>query len=73
MAASWRDGYVKCPYYLRDNRKNRIVCQGIMDGTDLALTFSDQRDYRIQMDTFCQAKYKNCEVYRMLEEIYGED
>lgn len=72
MATSWRSWYVKCPFYLRDS-KCKITCQGVADGNEIIMKFSAAQDFEIQMGTFCCDKYRNCEVYRMLRQLYEED
>lgn len=73
MASSWNAQYVQCPYYRTDDNKMRILCQGVADSSRLAWNFTTKKDFKIQMDTFCCQHYKKCEVYRMLEQIYGEE
>lgn len=39
----------------------------------LSLRYDRQEDLLIQVKTFCCDKYKNCEVYQMLKQIYEGD
>lgn len=70
----WNWAYVKCPYYLRDDPKEKTVdCTGICDGAKkISTTFRRQEDFDIQMDVFCKERYRNCEIYQMLDKIYGD-
>lgn len=72
MATSWRSWYVKCPFYLRDNGKTQIACQGVMDGNEIVMKFADPKDFEIQADAFCCEKYRNCEVFEMLSQVYED-
>ena len=66
---------VLCPFYKFDDwKKRRIVCEGLVDQSTLALTYRLRNDYETQLDVFCCERYKNCEVFRMLMEAkYDEE
>ena len=69
----YRQVYIKCPFY-RDYTPDVIRCEGIMDGTALSLSFGNRTDHDRHMDVFCQEKYQNCELYRMVMDArYEED
>ena len=72
-SGSYRQVHVQCPFYLYDDGKRRITCEGITDECTTALSFRKKKGYEIQMDTFCCSSYKNCEVFRMLSEKYKEE
>lgn len=59
--------YVQCPFFKFDvaNQK-RIVCEGFVDESTLALIYCRKKDYITQLEVFCSEHYKKCEVYRML-------
>lgn len=65
----------KCPFYCSDDhQRRRIICEGIVDKSTLALTFRRRCDYDTQLGVFCCEHYKNCEIYRMLmENKYDEE
>ena len=65
----------QCPFYLSDDQqRKRIICEGIVDKSTLALTYRRRADYDAQVDLFCCGKYATCEIYRMLMEAkYEED
>lgn len=57
----------QCPFFKFDEvKKKRIVCEGIVDESSLALIYFRREDYETQLGVFCCDHYKNCEVYRML-------
>ena len=72
MATDWKDSYAECPFFLRSGNR-KIRCSGVFDGTRISWEFDRKDDKDIQMKTFCCEKYHNCEVYRMLREVYEED
>lgn len=64
----------QCPFYkFDDERKRRIVCEGILDNSTLALTYRQREDYDTQLGAFCCEHYKCCEVFRMLMEAKYEE
>lgn len=64
----------QCPFYKSDDhQKRRIICEGIIDDSTLALTYRQKKDYDTQLWVFCCEYYKRCEVYRMLIEKYDEE
>ena len=65
----------QCPFYkFDDHQKRRIVCEGPVDESTLALTYCRKFDYTMQLSLFCCEQYKKCEVYRMIMEAkYEED
>ena len=66
--------YSQCPFYKYDERsKNKIVCEGIVEDSTVALTYQLRKDYENQLEVFCCEHYKKCEVYRMLMAKYEED
>lgn len=64
----------QCPFYKSDDgQKKRIICEGIVDKSTLALTYRHRTDYNTQLSVFCCEHYKNCEIYRMLMEAKYDD
>ena len=63
---SYQQVYVKCPFYHRDDSRNSITCEGVVENSTLKWNFRKKEDLKQQMDIFCCDYYKNCEVYRML-------
>ena len=73
-SGSYAAASVRCPFFKGDNGQQRITCEGLVDDSSIALIYRRKADYEVQMHTFCQNKYKNCEIYRMLMEMkYEED
>lgn len=66
--ASFRQVNVRCPFYLDDDGKSRIVCEGLVDESRIALEYRKKEDFKIQIGAFCSGRYVNCEIYRVLIE-----
>lgn len=66
---------VQCPFFKFDEfKQKRIVCEGFVDESSLALIYGRRKDYDTQLSVFCCENYKCCEVYRMLMEAkYDEE
>ena len=64
----------QCPFYRSDDwQRKRIICEGIVDKSTLALTYHRKKDFDTQLCVFCCEHYKKCEVYTMLMEKYDEE
>lgn len=64
-----------CPFFIL-SKPNSITCEGIKDKTSLTLSFrtdtgqsipKDRKDYRTK---FCDKNYKDCKIFKLLEEKY---
>lgn len=71
MPTLFDDVDAKCPFFLSSGKK-KISCEGITDGCTTNLTFISQQKRNLHRKIFCDARYKNCEIFRMLEEKYEE-
>jgi hypothetical protein len=71
MPTQFDDVNAICPYFQRSD-KRKICCEGVADGCTTNLEFETKAKRNLHRRVFCDAKYKNCEVYRMLEEKYAE-
>lgn len=56
-----------CPYF-KSSDKMKISCEGVADCCTTNLEFATKEKRNLHRNLFCDDKYKNCEVYRMLEE-----
>ena len=77
MPISRTDSRVQCPFYQYDESRekggaHRIFCEGIVDRSNLVLTYRRKKDFRKQLNIFCCEHYRKCEVYRMLMEKYRD-
>lgn len=65
------DAEAKCPYY-KSSDKRKILCEGITEDCTTTLTFVSPPKRNLHREIFCDARYQNCEVYKMLTEKYEE-
>ena len=64
----------QCPFFRFDEvKKKRIVCEGFVDGSNVALIYCRTLDYETQLSVFCCEHYKKCEVYLALMKYKYED
>ena len=75
-SGSYRQVYVRCPFYKYDDGTRRITCEGLVGGKEdssLALIYKHKADYETQIAAFCCEHYEKCEVYRLLMENKYEE
>lgn len=72
-SGSYIQVYVKCPYYLSDNGKNRIICEGLTPGSQLQSFYRKRKDFKLQIEIFCCEHYEKCEICEALSKKYEED
>ena len=64
----------QCPFFkFHEDNKKRIVCEGLVDDSSLALIYRRRKDCYTQLNVFCCEHYKKCEVYSILAAKYEED
>ncbi len=71
MPAQYKDVYVKCPFYKRQTAVG-ISCEGLTDDMVIRLQFTTSKEKEKQMQCFCESRYNNCEIYRVVEKKYDE-
>lgn len=71
MPTMYDDVDVKCPFFLSSG-KRKVSCEGITDDCTISLNFFTRDKKRLHCGIFCNEHYKNCEIYRMLEEKYED-
>lgn len=71
MPTMFDDVEAKCPFFLSSG-KRKITCEGITDDCTTNLTFVTQQKRNLHRKIFCDARFQNCEIHRMLEEKYDE-
>ena len=66
--------FVKCPFY-RNHDANRIVCEGLCEGSTINLVFESQADKKRYMNVVCDdiLASRDCPIYMMLAQKYEED
>ena len=63
----------ECPFYVEDDGRQRIRCEGIVPDTTATLWFRTQQGYRRHLETYCCGRYAYCERYMALMEKYKEE
>ena len=71
MSKSFDDVEAQCPYFIYSLKK-QIVCEGIIDGSTTKLEFDKMEKRNQHRRIFCDSKYQNCEICRMLEGKYED-
>lgn len=71
MATTYKDVDIKCPFY-KEQAARSISCEGLTDDSIIKLWFTSPKSKCLHMDIFCSKRYKNCEIYTMLEKKYEE-
>lgn len=71
MSKSFDDVEAQCPYFIYSLKK-MIVCEGIIDGSTTKLEFNKKSMRDQHRRIFCDSKYTNCEICRMLEGKYED-
>ena len=71
MASTYKDVEVKCPFY-KEQTARTISCEGITDDSIIKQYFSFPRSKELHVNVFCERKFENCEIYRMLVKKYEE-
>ena len=71
MPTMFDDVNALCPYFNASD-KQEVTCEGVTDGCRTILKFNSQKKRDRYREIFCNANYKRCKVYKMLEEKYAE-
>ena len=60
-----------CPFF-RSSEKKKIICDGITEECSTHILFGRKEARDLHRKVFCNHKYKNCEIYAMLEKCNEE-
>ena len=66
-------GICSLPVLRLGHGKDRIVCEGIVDGANLSSFYQRRESYKQQMEHFCTGDYWDCPICAALDEKYRED
>lgn len=69
MARHQNDVYIKCPFYINTATKS-ITCEGITDDSATKILFANPRLRHEYCQEFCECRFKECKIYKMLEAKY---
>ena len=71
-SGSYKQVYVRWPFYRSDDGQRHITCEGPTDESSLTLNFPRKSEFETQITVFCCEHYQNCEIYRMLMDKYED-
>ena len=71
MPTMFDDVEAKCPFF-KSSGKRKISCEGITEDCTTNLTFISEQKRNLHRNVFCDARYKYCEIFKMLLEKYEE-
>ncbi|MBR5948248.1 MAG: hypothetical protein IKZ82_06315 [Clostridia bacterium] len=73
-SGSYLQADVQCPFYLYDDGRKKIVCEGFADRCTIDVRWRFHAQQEQHMQVFCCRRYTYCEVYRMIMQAkYGEE
>lgn len=73
-SGSFRQADVLCPFYVTDNGKNIIDCEGLTKGGKLRTLYKRNDLQRKQMEQFCCCdNYRRCLIYIANQTKYEDD
>ncbi len=71
MGTMYDDVNAVCPYF-KGSGERKVICEGITDECKTILAFNSRETRDNHRKLFCDHKYKNCEIYRAVEEKYDD-
>ena len=71
MPRTYNEGLICCPFYKSMAQKS-ITCEGITDDCIIKLLFTSPEKRDLHRKIFCEQKYKNCELYGVIERKYED-
>lgn len=72
-SGSFKQVDVLCPYYITDNGRDRIVCEGLTVGGQTQSFYRHRRDYAVQMEICSSWSYWRCPICDALDGKHRED
>ena len=71
MSSTWDNADAICPFFETSGIK-MVTCEGVSEGNRLCILFNDTKRRLSWRRTFCDKRYEECEVYKMLIKKYEE-
>lgn len=73
MSYTTSTGAVCCPFFT-GHSAHELRCEGLVEKSYISQMFKRKSDRELHERIFCEARYQNCEICRMLmRDKYGED
>lgn len=66
------DRDAKCPFFCCHLRQS-IICESPIPDSRVKINFATQQGKALQYRVFCCGRFENCEIYKAVNEKYGED
>ena len=71
MPRTYDNCLARCPFFLTSGKKN-VLCEGLTDDCTINLLFVSEEKRDLHRKIFCDARYKNCELFKLLEKKYED-
>lgn len=71
MPRNYDTCFAKCPFFLSSNKKN-VCCEGITSVSTIHIKFESEDERNRHRKIFCDDRYQNCEIYKILEKKYED-
>lgn len=73
-SGSYQQVRVTCPFYLEDDGRSKIKCEGLVSGSICIQSFRRKCDYERHVDRFCTSnRYGDCTLAKMLAKKYERE
>jgi hypothetical protein len=63
--------FAQCPFFISSGKKN-VLCEGITDDCTINLKFTSEEKRDQHRRIFCDARYRYCEIFNLLEKKYED-
>lgn len=73
MRQSWKAADARCPFYLGDDSKREVRCEGFTEGMTVQLRFRKMVQQQEFMGLHCCGRYSMCELYKATMKKYPTD
>ena len=64
---------VVCPFYRYDDGYCRVVCEGLTEDSSLVQHYRTKSGFKQQLEVYCSANCRYCEIFRMLMQSKYEE
>lgn len=72
MKCSYIQVLIGCPFYLGDDGKTEMICEGCVDGSRVTQTFRSKEAWRDWIVSRCAENWEDCPIYAGAMEKYQE-
>ena len=61
----------KCPFFISSGRKS-VLCEGMNECSNISIKFVSEKERNLHRQIFCDERYKNCEIFEILNKKYED-